>query len=174
MRKADELTAVGAIIKLHGYKGELEAVADYDEVPLDSLGFVFIELDGLMVPFRIVSCRSKRDNSLLMFRGIDSEEKAKALVGKELFVESDQLPEEFDSRDDVFYLSDMIGFKAFDGDRLIGTITNFDDSTDNSLFTITTPEGKEVLIPAADDLITEFSEDRKCVTFNLPIGLLDL
>lgn len=174
MRQRDELTAVGAILKLHGYKGELEAVADYEEIPLDSLDFVFVELDGLMVPFRITSCRPKRDNSLLMLRGIDSEEKAKPLVGKELFVENSKLPAEFGADDDVFYLADMIGFEAYDGDHHIGTITDFDDTTDNALFTVTTPEGKEFLIPAADDLITEFSEDQKRITFNLPIGLIDL
>lgn len=175
MRNDDELTAVGAILKLHGYKGELEAVADYEEVPLDSLDFVFVELDGLKVPFRITSCRPKRDNSLLMLRGIDTEAKAKALVGKELYAETSKLPENFaEGDDDVFYLSDMIGFEAYDGDQHIGTVTDYDDSTDNTLFTITAPDGREFLIPAADDLITEFSEDDKRITFNLPIGLIDL
>ncbi len=175
MKPADELTVVGAIVKLHGYKGELEAVADYEEVPLSSLEYVFIELDGLMVPFRILSCRPKRDNSLLMLRGIDTEEKAKALVGKELMVEASQLPEDFgNSDDDVFYLSDMIGFSAFDGPVLLGTISGYDDTTDNVLFTITAPDGREFLVPAADDLITEFSEDDKKVIFNLPEGIIDL
>ena len=76
--------------------------------------------------------------------------------------------------DDELYLEDMVGYTAtFEGVELSGEIVDFEDSEWNPLFIIEI-EGREVMIPAADDFIVEFSEERKSVHFSLPEGLLDL
>ena len=57
---------------------------------------------------------------------------------------------------------------------LDGEITGVDDSTDNVLFIVRTSDGKQVLIPVADEFITGIDVDRQVVNVDLPSGLLEL
>ena len=54
------------------------------------------------------------------------------------------------------------------------TIDHVDDSTIHLLFEVTTPDGKEVLIPASDDLIEEVNAEKKEIRMAIPEGLLQL
>lgn len=174
MRRADELFEIGYTVKLHGYKGEIETTSDYDELPLSDR-WVFVEQDGLMVPFFIESCRPKGQNVLIRFRGVDSEEAARKLIRKELYIPVEEVPEGLEDEDDGnFYLTDMVGFEAYDGEHRLGLITACDDSTENYLFHIKPDEGDEFLIPAAPELIETYDPDEKTVVFSLPEGIRDL
>ena len=57
---------------------------------------------------------------------------------------------------------------------MVGTIDSVDDSTANILFEVTTEEGREVLIPASEDLIKDVDTNKKEIKIDLPEGLLDL
>ena len=56
----------------------------------------------------------------------------------------------------------------------IGTITAVDDSTENVLFELLTADGREVLLPASDDLIAEVDNAAQTITMTIPEGLLEL
>ena len=76
--------------------------------------------------------------------------------------------------DDIIYLEDLVGFRAtFDGHPLRGEITDYIDSEQNPLFAITA-EGREILVPAAEEMISALDIDAREITFVLPEGLLDL
>ena len=76
--------------------------------------------------------------------------------------------------DDELYLEDMVGFTAtFKGRDDEGRIVDFEDSDWNPLFIIEL-DGREVMIPAVDDFIVEYSPSRRSVLFELPEGLLEL
>ena len=67
-----------------------------------------------------------------------------------------------------------MGFEIIENQKgSIGRITAVDDSTANALFVVETESG-EVLIPIADEFITEIDHDRKTISMKLPEGLLDL
>lgn len=56
----------------------------------------------------------------------------------------------------------------------VGTIVAVDDSTINTLFEILTPDGRRVLLPASDDLITDVDTAARTITLVIPDGLLEL
>jgi 16S rRNA processing protein RimM len=100
---------------------------------------------------------------------------AAELIGKELLLGFEE-PEEETSfeEDDELYLEDFVGFTAtFEGSDASGEITDFEDSDWNPLFIIEIA-GREVMVPAADDFIVEYSPSGRTVHFELPDGLLDL
>ena len=67
-----------------------------------------------------------------------------------------------------------MGFEAtFEGHEESGKITDFEESDWNPLFIIEIA-GREVMVPAADDFIVEYSPSGRTVHFELPDGLLDL
>ena len=55
----------------------------------------------------------------------------------------------------------------------VGTITDIDDSTENWLFILQQENGKEVMIPAHEDFITEIRQEEKVIVVDLPIGLIE-
>lgn len=176
------LTRIGTLVKPHGIKGEISALFDAGIFPEDGIDTFFVELDGLMVPFRIEAVRERgAESRLLTVRGIGSQEDAARVTGREICVERALLDGGDDSGDDdgQVYLDDLIGYaveveEGTDGDtRRIGVIDDFDDSTPNLLFHVSSPGGT-LLIPAVADFIENIDHDSRVVLMSLPEGLLSL
>lgn len=173
------LSAVGHVVKTHGVEGEVSVAFDVENIDalLAASPCVMIYEEGLPVPFFICGTRSRGAQSrLLKFEDIDSESLASAFVGKDVFLPT-TLVQEYEQGDDQegFYASDLIGFTVVDEDTNapIGTIADINEQTENALFVIDTPRG-EVLIPIADEYITDVDADALTLTLSLPTGLIDI
>lgn len=174
MIPAAQLIEIGHFGKPHGIKGEMSAVIPDTDIDPSELSCVFVELDGLMVPFFIVSWRTKGSESVLLtFEGIDSQEKAALFTNKAIFAQADDLPES-EQDTEGFYLDDLIGYTLISDDNKVGVISGFDDSTENYLFIVTAADGSELLIPANTDLIIEVDTKSEIIYMNLPAGLINL
>lgn len=173
----DMLTQAGVFNKPHGIKGEISATFTIDLDP-DDLRCVFVEMDGIPVPFFIESSRPKTAETwLLTIDGIDSEQKARAFVNRPFMALTDELPESepLDPDADGFYASDFIGFTMTDSSRgLLGTITDINDDTDNVLFVVTTPGSRQILIPVADEFIDNIDTVTRTLHVSVPEAILDL
>lgn len=84
----DKLIKIGRFTKPHGAKGEMALSTDVDLSPATGDLFIICEMDGLWVPFLLVSCRDKSPTlTLVQFEGIDSAEQAKAFNGKAAYLQ---------------------------------------------------------------------------------------
>lgn len=171
------LTSVGSIFKPHGIKGEMSATLDYGLEPSD-LRCIVLDIDGIYVPFFIESSRRRGTESwLLKIDGIDDEKQAAALANHEIYALKAELPEgdaDDDSDVDGVYLYDLEGFRMLDGDTEVGTIDYVDDTTENILFGVKTADGKTVLVPFAEELITSIDPETRTIAMDLPEGIIDL
>lgn len=123
---------------------------------------VFIEFDGLPVPFFIESVRYKGGRAVIKFEDVDTLSEAEELVGKDVrFENADEEPED-----------SILGLKVRDArsGRIVGEIVDFADYGGNSVITIEQPDGREVMLPLHEDLIVDARED--AVTLAIPDGLL--
>lgn len=174
MIPAAELEEIGRFGKPHGIKGELSAVIPDPDIDPAELKCIFVESDGLMVPFFIISWRTKGVESVLLtLEGIDSQEKAALFTNKTIFALPGDIPENEDD-EDGFYLDDLTGFTIISDNEAIGTVEDFDDSTENYLFIVAAQNGKKILIPANPDLIESVNPDTRTINMNLPSGLINL
>lgn len=165
----ENLTVIGQFGKPHGVKGEINALID-EPHELNPGDFIFVEQEGLPVPYCIENLRAKAGDYLIKIEDVNQVEGLKTLVNKEILAEDTD--SDLQSRDEI-YLEDLIGYKALNAadESLIGEITDFDDRTVNALFEI---EGGKWLIPAEDDFISYIDMENKTIGFNLPDGILDL
>ncbi len=171
MIEAAQLTQIGRFGKPHGVRGEVSALVDTD---IDALPCIFVEMDGLMVPFFVENVRTKGVESVLLtIEGIDTQEKAAAFTNRPLFARTADLPDD-ENDEEGFYLDDLVGWTIVDGETTIGTIEDFDDSTANYLFHVLAPDGSTIIVPASTDLIEGADADTKTLFMNLPEGLLEL
>lgn len=173
MIKQEEVYRIGRLGKPHGVKGEVSfQVSDdvFDRVDADCL---VLELDGILVPFFIEEYRFRsEDIALLKLEGVDTADQARELTGCSVFF----LRRLADNDREEVTWAEIIGYRIIDANTLqeVGTLTEVDDTTVNTLFNVTTKGGDEVLLPAGEDLITAVDKAAHNITMTIPEGLLDL
>lgn len=173
-----ELYHIGYVAKTHGIKGELNIALDTEFNPED-FKFLVFEVDGIYVPFPIISVRGQNDSyRLVSIEGVENDGEARVFVGKTAYVLIRELKDGHQLGEDEsngIYLSDLIGYNLVDeNDTVLGEIIGFNDDTANWLLEIKLPDGSTQFIPYVEDWVTEFNPDRKTFGVNLPNGLLTL
>lgn len=161
---------LGTITKAHGFKGELNVHLDTDEPGLyQNLESVFIEQNGLLVPFFLTKAKLHRGTHLrIILEDFDDPE---SLIGRDLYLPLNTLPK---LEGNKFYYHEVIGFKVLNVDTEIGKITHIRDTTAQDLFEINSLENKELLIPVIDAWITKVDRENSQIIMSLPEGLLDV
>jgi 16S rRNA processing protein RimM len=170
----NKYTEVGYIQKPHGLKGEviLVFVPGYEET-FGETKFVFIDIDGGLVPFLIEKDGFRYRNgesAICRFVFIDSLTKAKDLSGCKVFVPDNEIvcPENEETT------SPLIGMRAFDaifGE--IGLVKRADDFSGNMVITVAY-KNTEILIPLSDEVVTSVDEVKREIFLNCPNGLIEL
>lgn len=164
---------IGRIGKPHGVKGELQMQFSDDVFDRTNADYVFLEIDGLLVPFFIEEYRFRSDSLVLMkFNDIDTTERARELTGCDVY-----FPREHSDNDaENISWAEIIGYNVVDSSngKSIGTIRSVDDSTTNILFSVVNDDGKEYLLPVNNDLIEDINKESKTIIMHIPNGLLSL
>ena len=160
---------IGTLTRTHGIGGELSMNFTDDVWDRADADYVFLEVDGIQVPFFLESWRFRSDSvALLKFQDIDSSESALEYVGADVYFPHDLTPEP--SEDDEYTWRHFTGWKVVDdiaGE--IGEIEHVEDSTANTIFFV-----GDKLIPATEDFIERIDAKERTIYMNLPEGLLDL
>ncbi len=163
---------IGECVKRHGVKGEL-IIRLNPQLSINSIetDFIYFELEGGLVPFKIDSIRSKNSTDILVaFYDTENENTVNRLIPSQVYVEGSDLQVDTSNSDD---LSSFIGWKATDvNSGELGVITDIIEITNNPLFVID-KKGTELLIPANDDLVSDIDRENRVIALTLPEGLLD-
>jgi 16S rRNA processing protein RimM len=145
--------------------------ADYPEDYID-LDSVFVEIKGNLVPYFIEDFNlHKTDKAIVTLEGVDTIEKAQALVGSALYLPEEALDE---LEEGQFYYHDIPGYTVVD-ERLgaLGTVITVYTPGSQDLIAMDY-KGFEVLIPVVDDIVISADHEKKQVLVNLPEGLVDV
>lgn len=172
----DGLVKAGRIGKLFGTDGGV-ILNLYDTFPdeYDTEEPLWVFIDSLAVPL-FTERFERRGNSgaLVRFADMDTTQRAEELIGLDFYL----FDGEDDREDGELYMEDLEGYSAViceegSGAEIEGVIAAFLDSDFNPLFSVDCA-GREVLIPASDDLLESVDQKKRLVYFILPEGLLDL
>lgn len=164
---------LGKIVKKYSFKGELLVKLDTDDPGIyTEMESVFVEINKSLVPFFIESSSLHKSELLrIKFEDIDTEEDAEALLRSDLYLPLSFLPPLTGNQ---FYYHEVIGFNVIDAQfGKVGIIKNINDSTAQALFEIDN-NGKEVLLPITDAIITSIDRNNKTISVNAPDGLIEL
>ncbi|MBT8282044.1 MAG: ribosome maturation factor RimM [Muriicola sp.] len=172
MRK-EECFYLGKIVSKYSFKGEVLIKLDTDEPELyDNLESVFISLGNSLVPFFIQHCQLHRSSLLrVRFEEVKEEADADRILGSEIYLPLKFLPKLSGKK---FYYHEVIGFTLMDKNYgNIGTLISVNDSASQALF-VAEKEGKQLLIPINDDIITGIDREEKTIFVETPEGLVSL
>ena len=167
-----DLTRIAQVLKSNGNDGELIlGFRDIYPEDIDLKEPVFIIFDGLPVPFFFEDFRL-RGNSKAVARltGISTPEDVAEVIGKAVYADWEE-PDGLSLEQDGFEA--LVGWRVFEGDREIGTVTSFIDIPENPCIEVRT-QGGELMLPLHDDLVTEIDQHEKILRMTLPAGLLEI
>ncbi len=173
------LRHLGRLGKPWGHRGELTfqlEQAEFDEIL--GLGVLFVELDGLHVPFHVSHLREHpRVGAVVKFEDFDDPGSAAFLVNHAVFappgheatvaVEDEAENEDLDPQD-------LIGMTVLDeAHGPLGTITGTEGTEDHPVMVVRQGD-HEILIPMVDDMITGIDMESGSLVVRTPPGLVDL
>jgi 16S rRNA processing protein RimM len=169
----DQCFQIGRIAKVHGLRGEVNVMLDVDyPEDYDGLEHLFIDQKGRLIPFFLEHfVIQPGGKALAKFEELNTIEQVESLVGAEVYLPLSELPE---LEEDQYYYHELIGFEVIDEVLgLIGPVQIIYDLETQDLLGVT-HQGKEVLIPIQDGIITKVDKVEKKVFCQLPEGLLDI
>jgi 16S rRNA processing protein RimM len=173
MVDAEDLILIGKITGTHGIKGQVRVIPySGDSSSILSLRSFFVRMhDGEYSPISFNSAVEHKKKVLVAVAGIHDVTTALALVGCEVFVPRDQLPQ---LPDGEYYWQDLLGLSVVDEQgKCFGTLTNILATGANDVYVVKDGE-REYLIPAISDVVLAIDLNMRTVTVRPLEGLLDL
>ena len=170
---ASSLVRIGKIIGPHGLRGMLKVhLYSGDDRTLRAVAEVMIgQPAGEMQPLRIAGLQNHGRRVLLLPEGVRNINDVLSLVGGDILVRRDQLPE---PDEDEYYWADLIGLTVVTDDgRELGTLREIIETGSNDVYVVLGGE-KEYLIPAIGDVVRDIDLDAGTMTVTPLDGLLDL
>lgn len=171
MRKED-CYFLGKITRKHGLSGNVILKLDTDQPELyNKLESIFVEINGLLVPFFIEKSSWSKNNSLNILLKNSNEALVEQIIGKDVFLPLSTLPILSGKQ---FYYHEVIGFEIMEEDgKSCGHITSINDQTARHYFVVSFA-GKMIIIPIVKEWILEVNKSQKFIKMSLPEGLIDV
>jgi 16S rRNA processing protein RimM len=168
-RNADQarFLVVGRVIGPVGLSGESRAqlLTDFPE-RFDGLERIHVG-DNLR-PFHIEWARVEGDFVILKLVGVDDAEAARALRGKDLSIPVEQAVE---LPPDSYYWHQIVGMDVWSDDgRQLGSVSEVLRTGSNDVYVVS-HGGKELLIPAIEDVILQVDVARRRMLVHLLPGM---
>ncbi len=148
---ASELLAVAVITGTHGVAGELKARSLSGELDhLLTLSDALLRKAGRETTVCFESVRRQVPGILLKVKGIDSPEKARALIGSEIWVPR-SLAAPLDRGE--YYAADLCQCSLWYGEEEIGVVRSVWDGGPAQLLEVRGKEGRTFLVPFSEHFI---------------------
>ncbi len=170
----DDLVEIGVLTRPHGIRGEIRVDYYADSIALLRGGHVYLQA-GNKPPRKadVDTVRMHQGTPLIRFVEAPDRTTAEFLRGQVVLVPESALPE---LDDDEVYLHDMIGLSVVldaTGERL-GTLEHVLFHSEQETWSIRTPDGKEILLPAVPEFVADIDLDAEVIRITPPEGLLEL
>ncbi|MCR4824726.1 MAG: hypothetical protein K5849_05140 [Bacteroidales bacterium] len=151
---------IAKILKSNGTDGGLLiGVRDIEVSEIDLQEPVFIEFDGLPVPFFIQDLQQRgTSKAVIHLNDIVNLQDAEEVVGRALFIEG-----EWEEEEEL----DFTGWTLLDRGQKVGVVTGMEPIPGNLCLYV-----GETLVPLHEDLILSADESLRTLDLDLPDGLL--
>ncbi len=149
---------IAKIVSLSGNDGYVR-IASFSDFPerFFELSKVYIDFFDEKKEFFVENVKKKKNTFLIKFKNFNSGEESEILLGKEIFVDSENvvtLPE------DHYFIHDLLGSRVLRNGKEFGIIKDVLVSPANDVYVIDS-FGKEILIPAVKEFIENFNAEKK-------------
>jgi len=162
--------AVAKFRRPHGLKGEglVAILTDFPERIVPGAKF-FLGEDYF--PITIESVRKHNVGLLLKFKELPDRKSIEGKQNQMIYSSIDDLPT---LEDGDYFQHQLLGFEIVDLDgQLIGVLKEILMTGANDVYVVTEKSGKEILLPASEEVVKEILPIKKTIIVDLIPGLID-
>ena len=162
---------IGQIVNTFGIKGMVKVKPFTDDIRrFDELKTVYVEKNGTKTEYEIEEVKYHKDMVLIKFKGIDKVEQAEMLRNSYLTVSRDSVEELEEGR---YYIVDLLGLEVYTDEQvLLGTLEDIFNTGSNDIYVVKDKQGKQILLPAIQDVIKQIDIENKKIIVHLLPGLI--
>ena len=166
-----EYLEIGQIVNTNGLKGMLKVRPLTDDLTrFDDLETVYIDMHKELIEFKVQEVRYSKNMVLLKLEGIDDIDEAEKF--RNLYIKINR-EDAVDLDENSYFIVDIIGSQVYtEKDELLGKITEVLELKSNDVYVVKNAEGKEILLPAIEDVIKNIDIENKKVIIHLMDGLI--
>ena len=167
----EELLQVGVITSTHGVRGEVKVFPTTDDPNrFKSLKHVLLDTGREKKSLEVQGVKFFKQFVILKFKGIDNINDIERYKRCPLLVERKDAVE---LETDEYFIADMIGIEVVtEDDKPFGTLKDVMETGANDVYCVSSPSGKEILLPAIKDCILKGDLEKNEMIVNFLDGLL--
>jgi 16S rRNA processing protein RimM len=174
---ADAFLEAGRVVAVHGTAGRIRVKAMSGD-PAGLLGAVSLRLYGKAArgsgegrDFEVTAAQRSGGCAVFAFKGIDTLEAARELVGAWVFLRREELPP---PGEDEYFVADLVGCSVIGADGgLIGLVESVVSGPAHDWLSIRRPDGQEALLPVVSVFVREVDIAGRRIVVTPPEGWLD-
>ena len=162
---------IGQIVNTFGIKGMVKVKPFTDDIRrFDELKTVYVEKNNNQTEYEIEEVKYHKDMVLIKFKGIDKVEQAETLRNSYLTVSRDSVEKLEEGR---YYIVDLLGLEVYTDEQvLLGTLEDIFNTGSNDIYVVKDKQGKQILLPAIQDVIKQIDIENKKIIVHLLPGLI--
>ncbi len=167
----DSYLRVGVITSMHGVRGEVKVFPTTDDpARFKKLKECIIDQKGEELTLNIRSVKFFKNQVILAFEGFDNRNDVEAFKDKELFVTRENA---VPLAEDEFFICDILGSEVITDEGVkLGILEDVFETGANDVYSVKSPEGKEILLPAIRECILDVNVEEKKVLVHVMKGLM--
>ena len=163
---------IGQIVNTFGIKGmvKVKPFTKDTKKRFDNLKKVYIQNKNTRKEYEIEEVKYHKEMVLIKFKGIDNPEDANLLRNYYLVVDRDK---EEPLEEGTYYIVDMIGLEVYTekGEKL-GILDDVFSYGSSDIYVVKNELGKQILLPAIEDVIKNIDMEKRKMTVHLIPGLV--
>ncbi len=162
---------IGQIVNTNGLKGFLKVKPLTDDITrFEDLETVYIQKHKDLVEFKIQGVKYNKNMVILKLEGIDNIDEAEKY--RNFYIKINR-KDAIELPDDSYFIVDILQCEVFtDANEHLGKVVDVFSTGSNDVYTVKTEEGKEILLPAIEDVIKEVDIANKKIVVHLLDGLI--
>ena len=162
---------IGQIVNTSGLDGIVKINAFTDDIRrFDKLKTIYIDKKGSLEKHSILLVRYNKKQVFLKLDNIDTIEEAEKLKGYYIKIDKKdavKLPE------NTYFITDLLDLDVYtENDEYLGKIADIFSTGSNDVYVVKDESGKQILLPATQEVIKNIDIEKRKVIVNLIKGLI--
>ncbi len=165
-----DLFPIGKVVRPHGVKGKIKLEYFGEDVHrFPPSREVFIEVQaGRLQTYEVLETIPQPPRLILHLKGIEKREQVESLIGKEVLIKREVLP---DLEEGEYYWMDLLGMSVeTEGGKKIGRVKKVFSTGANDVYVVQGKRG-EIFLPATEEVIQSVDCEKGVMKVNRKEGL---
>ncbi|MGN1269913.1 MAG: ribosome maturation factor RimM [Clostridia bacterium] len=166
-----EYFEIGQIVNHFGIKGMVKVNPFTDDISkFEELKTILLEQNKKLTEVQIEEVKYSKNQVLLKLKGINTVEDAEKYRGCYLKIarkDAKKLPK------DTYFIADLIGTTVYTEEGvLLGKVQDIYNSGASDIYVVKDDNGKQILLPAINEVIKDIDIEQEKITVHLIKGLI--